>query len=166
MLDADALHLIDPDLLHDRQARGGSPIVLTPHDGEYAALFGAPPGTDRIAAAQHASARTGCTVLLKGATTVISSTAVPRGVPGTLVVTSGTPDLATPGSGDVLSGVIGGLLSRGLSAHLAAALGAHVHGAAGAALGATCRASGLPGAIASILDARASARAAGLVRAG
>ena len=66
VLDADALHLVDADLLSARQERGGSPIVLTPHDGEFAALFGAPPGTDRFAAALRGARRTGCTVLLKG----------------------------------------------------------------------------------------------------
>ncbi|HEV3211921.1 MAG TPA: NAD(P)H-hydrate dehydratase [Acidimicrobiales bacterium] len=158
VLDADALHLVDPDLLAARQERGGSPLVLTPHDGEYAALFGAPPGPDRFAAAQRAAARTGCTVLLKGPTTVVASTAPPPGVPGVLAVTSGTPDLATPGSGDVLAGVIGGLLARGVPAHLAAALGAHVHGLAGASLGPACRATALPDAIASILAGRAARR--------
>jgi ADP-dependent NAD(P)H-hydrate dehydratase / NAD(P)H-hydrate epimerase len=156
VLDADALHLVDADLLLARQQRGGSPIVLTPHDGEHAALFGAPPGTDRFAAAEHASARTGCTVLLKGPTTVVASPAPPPGVPGVLAVTSGTPDLATPGSGDVLSGAIGGLLARGVPAHLAAALGAHVHGLAGASLGAACRATALSSAMTSELAEHAS----------
>lgn len=160
VLDADALHLVDAELLAARQERGGSPIVLTPHDGEYAALFGAPPGTDRFAAAERAARRTRCTVLLKGPTTVIASHAPPPGVPGLLAVTSGTPDLATPGSGDVLAGVIGGLLARGVPAHLAAALGAHVHGLAGAALGPACRATALPDAIASVLAGRAARREA------
>jgi len=154
VLDADALHLVDVETLRGRQERGGSPVVLTPHDGEYAALFGAPPGSDRIDAAQDAAARTGCTVLLKGPTTVIASTHVPPGVPATLVVTSGTPDLATPGSGDVLSGMVGGLLARGLPAHLAAALAAHVHGRAGASLGARCRAGLLAEAVAAVLSRR------------
>ena len=158
VLDADGLHLVDADLLAARQQRGGSPLVLTPHDGEYAALFGAPPGTDRFAAAERAAARTGCTVLLKGPTTVVASATPPPGVPGVLAVTSGTPDLATPGSGDVLSGVIGGLLARGVPAHLAAALGAHVHGLAGASLGPACRASALPVAVTSVLAARAARR--------
>ena len=156
VLDADALHLVDAEFLAARQERGGSPIVLTPHDGEYAALFGAPPGTDRFAAAERAAKRTGCTVLLKGPTTVVASAAPPPGVPDVLAVTSGTPDLATPGSGDVLAGVIGGLLARGVPAHLAAALGAHVHGLAGASLGPACRATALPDAIASVLAERAT----------
>lgn len=156
VLDADALHLVELEWLSARQRRGGSPIVLTPHDGEYTAMTGAPPGPDRIAATERLRDRTGCTVLLKGATTVVSSAAPPPGVPQTLVVTSGTADLATPGSGDVLAGVIGGLLARGVPAHLAAALAAHLHGRAGAALGATCRAGALPGAIAALLHARAT----------
>lgn len=156
VLDADALHLVDCDLLASRQSHGASPVILTPHDGEFEALFGAPPGTDRIAAAQRAAALTGCTVLLKGPTTVVASPVAMTGVASTLVVTSGTADLATPGSGDVLAGVIGGLLARGMPAHLAAAIGAHVHGRAGAALGARCRASAIPGAIAAIFAARAS----------
>ncbi len=158
VLDADALHLVDCELLLARQSRGGSPVVLTPHDGEFAALFGSPPGTDRIAAAQRAAQQTGCTVLLKGPTTVVATPTNTPGAPGTLVVTTGTPDLATPGSGDVLSGVIGGLLARGTSAHLAAALGAHVHGLGGASLGVRCRASAIPAAIAATLEARAASR--------
>lgn len=160
VLDADALHLVDADLLLARQQRGGSPLVLTPHDGEYAALFGAPPGSDRFAAAERAAQRTGCTVLLKGPTTVVASATPPPGMPGVLVVTSGSPDLATPGAGDVLAGAIGGLLARGVPAHLAAALAAHVHGLAGTSLGAACRATALPDAITSVLAARASRRGA------
>ena len=158
VLDADALHLVDADQLRERQARGGGPLVLTPHDGEYAALFGAPPGSDRFGAAARAAQRTGCTVLLKGPTTVVASPAAARGAPALLAVTAGVPDLATPGAGDVLAGVIAALLARGLDAHLAAALGAHVHGRAGASLGATCRAGALPAAVASFLAGRAATR--------
>jgi ADP-dependent NAD(P)H-hydrate dehydratase / NAD(P)H-hydrate epimerase len=158
VVDADALHLVDADLLLARQERGGSPVILTPHDGEYAALFGSLPGSDRIAAAQHAATRTGCTVLLKGPTTIVASATPPPGLPGVLAVTSGTPDLATPGSGDVLSGVIGGLLARGVGPHLAAALGAHLHGLAGAVLGRACRATALPGAVTSVLVGRSAPR--------
>jgi NAD(P)H-hydrate epimerase len=161
VLDADALHLVAADELRERQARGGSPVVLTPHDGEYAAMFGAPPGADRITAVQRAAERTGCVVLLKGPTTVVSTPTPPPGMPATLVVTAGTPDLATPGSGDVLGGMVAGLLARGVPALLAAALAAHLHGRAGAALGARCRAGALGGAVAAILEARRELGSAG-----
>jgi len=51
-----------------------------------------------------------------------------------LLAASGSPRLATAGTGDVLSGVIGAFVARGVPPHMAAALGAHVHGRA-AALG-------------------------------
>lgn len=148
VLDADALHLVTVEQLAARQARGAAPVVLTPHDGEYAALLGAAPGPDRILAAERAAARTGCTVLLKGPTTVVAAPSGHDDGPRTLVVTAGGPELATPGSGDVLAGVLGALLARGVAPLLAAALAAHVHGLAGAALGARCRAGMLADAIA------------------
>lgn len=153
VLDADALHLVAPEALHARQSRGAAPVVLTPHDGEYAALMGAAPGPDRFAAARAAAERTGCTVLLKGPTTVVATASPPDGVAPLLCVRA-PADLATPGTGDVLAGVVGALLARGTPAHLAAALGAHLHAAAARALGARCRAGALPGAVAAVLEAR------------
>ena len=46
-------------------------------------------------------------------------------------VKHGGPELAVPGSGDVLSGCIGAFLAMGLDAFDAAVLGANVHGIAG-----------------------------------
>jgi NAD(P)H-hydrate repair Nnr-like enzyme with NAD(P)H-hydrate dehydratase domain len=123
-------------------------------------MFGTPPGTDRFAAAREASMRTGCTVVLKGPTTVIASATPPIGTPSVLAVSSGTPDLATPGTGDVLAGIIGGLLARGVPAHLAGALGAHVHGRAGASLGPRCRATLLAGAVGAFLEELGTRRGA------
>ena len=110
------------------------PVVLTPHDGEYATLLGDGPGDDRIAAANRLVAETGAVVLLKGPTTVVAG---PDG--RTWLVDAGDQRLATAGSGDVLSGVIGAFLASGMSATTAAVAGAHVHGLAGqrCALGAT-----------------------------
>lgn len=105
------------------------PTLLTPHDGEFARLTGAPVGPDRVRAAREAAAATGAVVLLKGSTTVVAS---PGG--SVRLVTAGSSRLATAGTGDVLAGVIAGLVARGLELADAAALGAHLHGRA-AALG-------------------------------
>ena len=127
VIDGDGLlAAIDPtggySVLHGRT----SPTILTPHDGEFAALGGDIQNPDRIEATRQLAALTGCVVLRKGATTVISD------VDGAVyLVVSGDERLATAGSGDVLSGIIGAFLARGLSPHEAAAAGAFVHGVAG-----------------------------------
>ncbi|HEY0519545.1 MAG TPA: NAD(P)H-hydrate dehydratase [Ilumatobacteraceae bacterium] len=100
--------------------------VLTPHDGEYALLSGSQPGADRMVAARRLAADSGCTVLLKGAATIVAD---PSG--DALVVTAGDARLATAGTGDVLSGIIGALLAGGVRPLHAAAAGAWVHGQAG-----------------------------------
>jgi hydroxyethylthiazole kinase-like uncharacterized protein yjeF len=97
--------------------------VLTPHDGEFAALTGAAPGPDRIAATRVLAAATGAVVLLKGAATVI---AAPDG--RVRVSVAGDARLATAGTGDVLTGVIAALLAQGLDAFDAASVGAFLHG--------------------------------------
>ena len=123
IVDADAITLAAGDLamLTDRAAG----TVVTPHDREFVRIAGAL-GQDRVAAARRAARELGVTVLLKGNATVI---AAPDG--SAFVNPTGTPWLATAGSGDVLSGLIGTLLASGLSAPLAAAVGAYVHGVAG-----------------------------------
>ncbi len=105
-----------------------APVVLTPHDGEYAGLMGHPPGPDRVAAARALASASGCVVLVKGPTTAVAE-------PGGRVVlaTEGTPALATAGTGDVLSGVLAAFLARGVPPLEAAGLAAHVHGRAGRA---------------------------------
>lgn len=105
--------------------RRTAPTILTPHDGEYSGLVGAPPGEDRVGAARSLAESTGATVLLKGPTTIVAN---PDGA--VRFVTSGSPSLATAGTGDVLSGVIAALLARGLAPIDAAALGAFIHGLA------------------------------------
>ena len=127
VLDADALNLLarDPAL-----AKGlGRSVVLTPHPGEAARLLGAPAAqiqADRPAAAAALSARYGCTVVLKGAGTLISGPGGP-----TTLVPLGNAGMATAGSGDVLAGVLGALLARGIAELEAARLAAWVHGSAG-----------------------------------
>jgi hydroxyethylthiazole kinase-like uncharacterized protein yjeF len=129
IVDADALTILssNPHLVRERDA----PTVLTPHAGELARLLGldADARSDievrRLHYARRAAAELGSTVLLKGSTTVVTS---PDGV--ARVNPTGTPWLASAGSGDVLSGMAGALLAGGLSALDAASCAAYVHGAA------------------------------------
>ena len=108
-----------------------SPMVLTPHPGEFGRLTGAPPpdSTDdaaRADAAVAAAARWGHVVVLKGAHTVVAG---PDGE--ALVSDVATPALATAGSGDVLAGAIGAFLVAGSAPLAAAVCGVAAHGAAG-----------------------------------
>ena len=112
-------------------------------------------------AAERAAARTGCTVLLKGPTTVVASATPPPGSPAVLVVTSGTPDLATPGLGRrALRGDRRAARPRGPAAPRRGRSARTLHGRAGAALGAACRAAALPGAVTAVLVERVGGRGA------
>jgi len=127
VIDADGLNaLVDAEELLGRRT---APTVLTPNPGELARLLSTTAEkvqADRIAAAATLAAKE-TAVVLKGAGTVISCG-------GRHVVNvSGSPALATAGSGDVLAGIIGALLAQGLSPLEAGALGAYLHGRAGEA---------------------------------
>ncbi|MBV9843508.1 MAG: NAD(P)H-hydrate dehydratase [Kutzneria sp.] len=141
--DADAITLLaeDPGLWEKRDP--GTPVVLTPHDREFARIAGEV-GADRIAAARGAAESMGAVVLLKGHSTVV---AAPDG--RVLIDKSQSAWPATAGSGDVLSGLIGALLAAGLDPWLAAGCATHVHGLAAdiAATGAPAPASYLLAAV-------------------
>ncbi|MEU4997618.1 NAD(P)H-hydrate dehydratase [Streptomyces sp. NPDC021622] len=152
LIDADGLRLVEAEVVRGRSA----PTLLTPHAGEAAALLGVSRGEverGRLAAVRELAGRYGATVLLKGSTTLVAGAAGGRGGGRGGVVRvnpTGTPWLATAGSGDVLSGLAGSLLAAGLSAGDAGAVGAYLHGLAarhaadGAPVGAQDVAAALP----------------------
>ena len=81
---------------------------------------------DRFAAAQALQARLGCTLVLKGAGSIIASAGQPPSV-----ICAGNPGMAVGGMGDVLTGIIAALLAQGMAAGDAALAGALLHAVAG-----------------------------------
>jgi hydroxyethylthiazole kinase-like uncharacterized protein yjeF len=130
LVDADGLTILSQ---HQDLLPRAAPTLITPHAGELARLLGTDPASveaRRLEHARRAAAQLGVTVLLKGSTTVIASPDASRDGP-VLVNPTGTPWLATAGSGDVLSGLAGALLAQGLAPALAGSAGAYLHGLAG-----------------------------------
>ncbi len=123
IVDADALNLLA------ERPRPLPQAILTPHPGEASRLLGWERDRlvdDRYAAVDELVRRFQCTVVLKGAGTLV---AAPNEV--TAVIDAGNPGMATGGMGDVLSGVIAALHAQHLPAFQAAVYGALLHAAAG-----------------------------------
>lgn len=126
VLDADALNLLArlPERLNALPANA----VLTPHPGEMArlaALSVEEINADRLGVARRFAEAWRCTLLLKGAYTVVAASDAP-----TVVIPFANPALATAGTGDVLAGTIVGLMAQGLAPYRAAICGAYIHGLA------------------------------------
>lgn len=121
--DADALTLVARSTL----ARRDGPWILTPHPAEAARLLGTTTADierDRFVAVRALAAKYGAIVVLKGAHSLVAAT------DGRVVVNrSGSPALATAGSGDVLAGLVAAFASS-LSPFDAACAAVHVHGLA------------------------------------
>ncbi len=129
VLDADGLNAFAGHIYKLRSAH--VPIILTPHDGEFARLMPDEPALPRADTALRCEAairlaqKSGAIVLLKGHRSIITD--------GTTVYVNctGNPGMARGGSGDVLAGMLGALVGRGVPPREAAALGAGLGGSAG-----------------------------------
>ncbi|MEV6863222.1 NAD(P)H-hydrate dehydratase [Streptosporangium subroseum] len=126
LVDADALTLVAKDRTLLRRT---APVLITPHAGELSRLLDVPRARIEARGLEHvrrATAELGVTVLLKGSTTLVAEKGRPVRINPT-----GSPWLATGGTGDVLAGLTGTLLAAGLSGYDAASCAAYLHGIAG-----------------------------------
>lgn len=113
VIDADGLNVLAPGI-----PRREAHTIVTPHPGEMARLL-ACTVQDVLATpleiCRRGAKAWGCVVVLKGATTCIAE---PTG--NAALNITGTPGLATGGSGDILTGLILGLLAQGAEPFAAA----------------------------------------------
>jgi ADP-dependent NAD(P)H-hydrate dehydratase len=103
-------------------------VVVTPHAGEFKRLFGVVPSdskNERIKLVETKAKEFGITVLLKGATDVVSDGTT------TYLNEKKTPAMTVGGTGDVLSGLVAGLLSNNRNPLESAAAATFINGLAG-----------------------------------
>ena len=128
ILDADALNACagDAAVLVGRDDR---PIIITPHPGEMARLLGCSSDdvqANRLSLAVEFATAHHVYVVLKGYRTIV---ALPDG--RAFVNPTGSPGMATGGSGDVLTGMLAAWLAQLMDPASACQLAVYLHGSAG-----------------------------------
>lgn len=130
VIDADGLNLLAASEEMRGYLRKEREIILTPHLGEFARLYGDSMETVKknlLTAPGELSKRLGVTMVCKDARTVVADWREQD----VYLNTTGNDGMATAGMGDVLCGIIGGLSAQGMPASEAARLGVYLHGVAG-----------------------------------
>ena len=125
VIDADALNILSLDKSWLSLIPAGA--VLTPHPKEFERLAGkADNSYIRLQKQIEFSGKYGCTIVLKGAHTSVST---PDG--RVFFNSTGNPGMAKAGSGDALTGILLSLLAQGYTPENAAIAGVYLHGLAG-----------------------------------
>lgn len=134
VVDAGALNVIsrndDLKQLLSEYGRGNKKVIITPHIGEFARLYGESAKDCKKNILEYPgilAKRLHCTVICKDARSVVADSNSKK----IYINVSGNDGMATAGSGDVLSGILGALLGSGLGAFEIASIGCYIHGKAG-----------------------------------
>jgi ADP-dependent NAD(P)H-hydrate dehydratase / NAD(P)H-hydrate epimerase len=122
VVDADALNALSTAVGKLHACAG--PRLLTPHPGEMSRLW-TTSGKSRLEIVSEFTAEFPSALLLKGSRTLVGQSGKPMAYNST-----GSPGLATGGSGDVLTGVCAALLARKIPPYDAGRLGAWLCGRA------------------------------------
>jgi len=130
VIDADGLNAHAGQI--DKLAERRSPLILTPHAGEMGRLLDRDSdaiGAKRAESARDAAKRSGGIIVLKGDDTIVTDGE------RLAVNTVSSPQLATAGTGDVLSGMIAAVIARGVEPFAATCAAVVAHSRAGRAAG-------------------------------
>lgn len=123
VIDADGINTLTSCIELLKQSK--APIILTPHPGEMARLCKVSVGeieADRVKFAREFARKYGCTLVLKGANTIVAEK---KGNLSFNIL--GNSGMATGGSGDVLAGITVSLCAQGYSPEDSAKNAVYLH---------------------------------------